>query len=36
MVYKEFTAFPRKFDNGKVFFSLPEVGKYARRDANCH
>ena len=36
MVYKEFTTFPRKFDHGKVFFSLPEVGKYAPRDTNCH
>ena len=33
MVYKEFMTFSRKFDWGKVFFSLPEVGKYACRDA---
>ena len=36
MAYKEFMTFPRKFDHGKVFFSLPEVGKYARQDANCY
>ena len=36
MAYKEFTTFPRKFDHGKVFFSLPEVGKYARQDENCY
>ena len=30
MVNKEIATFPRKFDHGKVFFSLPEVGKYAR------
>ena len=34
MVYKEFTTFPRKFDHGKV--GKNEVGKNARRDANCH
>ena len=36
MVYEEFTTFPRKFDRSKVFFLLPEVGKYARGDANCY
>ena len=36
MVNKEFTTFPRKFDRGKVLFSLSEVGKYARRDAKCY
>ena len=36
MVYNEFTTCPRKFDRSKIFFSLPEVGKYARRDANLY
>ena len=35
MVYRVYDI-PEKIDHGKVFFSLPEVGKYARPDANCH